>query len=85
MVFAHGVEGRTSEETIDTLEYLAREYVQDLVMIIDEMTDYKGGVVDDEVVLLSLRKDLPKFKRAKEMIKSYNSVEKGSVFSLNMK
>ena len=83
LFFAHGGEGEISEKTIDTLEYLAREYVRDLVVVIDEAADYNGGSINDEVVLLGLLLDHPKFKRAKEMISNSKSVDKGSVFSLS--
>lgn len=81
MVYAHGGEGETPDETLHAIEVKVREYVMHLTRLISETAEYKGSM-DDEAVKFCLRWDCAKLKTVAEMSRSYKEVQGGSRVSL---
>lgn len=81
MVYAHGGEGDTPRETLETIERLVREYVMHLTRVISETAELKGSM-DDEAVKFALRLDPAKLRRVSELSRDYKEVEDGSRISL---
>lgn len=89
IVYAHGGEGETCEETLDEIESLVRKYVLHLTRVISETAECKGSM-DDEAVKFALRMDLVKFKMISDMSTNNKELEDlstdgtmASVFSAN--
>lgn len=81
LVYAHGGDSGTSEETIDVLEEMVRVYIRDLTINISENASYKGSL-DEEAVKFALRRDPWKLKQACIMFRTYKDIQKGSSVSL---
>lgn len=81
LVYAHGGDSGTPEETIDVLENMVRIYIRDLTINISENASYKGSL-DEEAVKFALRRDPWKMQQACMMFRTYKDVQKGSSFSL---
>lgn len=83
LVYAHGGEDGTPEETIDALENTARIYIRDLTINISETARYKGSL-DEEAVKFALRRDSWKLKQACVMFRTYKDLQEGSRVSLGI-
>jgi hypothetical protein len=82
MVYAHGGEGETPEETLREIELKLKRYVMDLTRTICEAAEHKGStVVDDECVRFALRLDPEKRRRVSDMAVARQEVEEGSRIS----
>lgn len=81
LVYAHGGDTGTPEETIDVLEDMVRKYIRDLTINISENARYKGSL-DEDAVKLALRRDPWKQKKACVMFRMYKDIQEGSNVSL---
>ncbi len=81
LVYAHGGDDGTPEETIDALESMARVYIRDLTRNISETARFKGSL-DEEAVTFALRRDPWKMKHALMTFAAYKDVHERSRVSL---
>lgn len=81
LVYAHGGDAETPEETIDVLENMVRNYTRDLVINISENARYRGSL-DEEAVKFALRRDPSKLNQACMMFRTYKDVQERSSISL---
>lgn len=81
LVYAHGGDAGTPDETIDILESMTRTYIRDLTINISENARYSGSL-NEEAVKMALRRDPWKLKKACVMFRMYKDVQEGSNVSL---
>lgn len=84
MVYAHGGDKRTRQDTVEMMEELVREYVMHLTRVISETAEYKRSM-DDEAVKFSLRLDPVRLKRVEDISRPCKEVERVSRVSLGGK
>lgn len=81
LVYAHGGDDGTPEETIDVLDKMVRAYIRDLTIVISENARHIGRL-DENSVKLALRRDPWKQKQACIMFRLHKEIQEGSVVSL---
>ena len=81
LVYAHGGDAGTPEETIDVLQDMVRTYVRDLTINISEYARFKG-TLDEDAVKLALRRDPSKLKQACVLFRAHRDVRESSSASL---